>query len=68
MQEIKEDLKAIRLDVSSIKVDVAKNTVSLNTHIMRTELAEKRIEYLERIFMGLTAVAVLGGLIKLLIS
>lgn len=68
MREIKEDLKAIRLDVSSIKVDVAKNTVSLNTHIMRTELAEKRIEYLERIFMGLTAVAVLGGLIKLLIS
>ncbi len=68
MNEIKDDLKAIRIDLSGIKVDVAKNTVSLENHMYRTTLAEKRISYLERIFMGLAAVAVLGGIIKLIIA
>lgn len=65
MHEIKEDLKAIRTDLSVIKVDVAKNTVSLESHMARTVANEKRITYVERMLMGLTASAIIGGLIKI---
>lgn len=67
-EEFKEDIKAIRADVAEIKVHVAINTADLKTHIARTEASEKRIEYLERVLISLAAVAVLGGVIKLLIS
>lgn len=68
MQEIKEDLKAIRSDVSSIKLDVARNTVSLTNHMERTRLNENRIEKLEYLLIGLAIVSVLGGVVKMLIS
>jgi hypothetical protein len=75
MQEIRDDLKAIRqkLDVVDDKIStidkyVAINTQSLSTHIARTEANEHRILYLERIYMGLAAVGILGGIIKLIIA
>lgn len=37
MQEIKEDLKTIKHDLTEIKVNVARNTVSLEHHISRTD-------------------------------
>lgn len=67
MQEIKDDLKAIRSDVSSIKVDVARNTLSLEHHIARSDASEARILYLERLFIGLgtgALVALIGAAIK----
>lgn len=68
MEEFKEDLKAIRTDVSAIKTDVAKNTVSLDSHMRRTDANEARITFLERACISLLFVAVIGGVIKLLIS
>ncbi len=68
MQEIKDDLKAIRADLSDVKRDVAVNTVSLTNHMSRTEVNERRLEKLEYVLIGLAAVSVLGGVIKLLIS
>lgn len=62
--EIRGSLKDIKDDLTFLKVETAKNTVSLDTHMRRTAASEARITYLERIFMGLTAVAVLGGVIK----
>lgn len=64
MDEIKEDLRAIRSDVTNIRVDVARNTISLDTHIKRTDLLEKIV----LMIVGAIVVAVLGGVIKLLIS
>lgn len=68
MQEIKDDLKAIRADMSDVKRDVAVNTVSLTNHMERTVINERRLEKLEYVLIGIAAVGVLGGVIKLLIS
>ena len=65
--EIKEDLKAIRSDVTEIKVILAVNTESLIQHMRRTDVSERRLEKLEYVFIGLAVVGVLGGVIKLLI-
>lgn len=68
MDEIKDDLKAIRNDVSEIKTHVAVNTASLTAHMERTALNEHRVEKLEYVLIGLFAATVFGGVIKLLIS
>ena len=68
MHDITDDVKAIRNDLSDIKVDVARNTVSLEHHIARTDVAERRLEKLEMVFISLAVIGVLGGVIKLLIS
>ena len=65
--EIKEDLKVIRSDVSEIKTTLAVNTESLIQHMRRTDVSERRLEKLEYVFIGLAVVGVLGGVIKLLI-
>lgn len=68
MQEVKDDIKAIRSDVADIKVTMAVNTVSLSAHMERTAINERRVEKLEYVLIGLAVVAVLGGVVKLLIS
>jgi len=68
MQELKDDLKIIKKDLSEIKTTLAVNTESLIHHVKRTDTAERRLEKLESTFIGLAVVAVLGGIIKLLIS
>lgn len=68
MNEIKDDLKAIRKDVNELHVLTAINTASLTTHMARTEINERRLEKLEYVLIGLACVGVLGGVIKLLIS
>lgn len=60
MQEIKEDLKAIRGDVNSIKIDVARNTVSLEHHVKRTDLLQNLVIAL--------ILCVVGACLKLLVS
>lgn len=65
---MQEDIKAIRSDISEIKTLVAVNTVSLTAHMERTVINERRLEKLESVLIGLAVVAVLGGVIKLLIS
>jgi len=66
--EIKEDLRAIRHDVGEIKITLAVNTESLVHHLKRTEISERRLEKLEAVLIGIAAVGVLGGVVKLLIS
>ena len=60
MNEIKEDLKAIRADVTAIKVDVAKNTTSLDHHIRRTDMLQHIVTAL--------IICILGACIKLLVG
>lgn len=66
--DIKEDVKAIRADVNEIRVLTAVNTVSLTNHMERTVINERRLEKLEYLLIALAIVAVLGGVVKLLIS
>lgn len=68
MQEFKDDLKIIKSHLVELRVDVAKNTVSLDHHIARTDAAERRLEKLEYILIGSIVVGIAGGLIKLFIS
>lgn len=65
---MQDDIKAIRHDIGEIKTLVAVNTVSLTAHMSRTEINERRLEKLEYCLIGLSVVAVLGGVVKLLIS
>jgi hypothetical protein len=68
MREITDDLKAMRADISDIKTNIAVNTASLTNHMARTEINERRLEKLEYVLIGVLATAVLGGVVKLLIS
>lgn len=65
---MQEDIKAIRGDLNEIKVDIAGMKVDIHHHIKRSDAADQRLLYLERAFITLAIVAVLGGVIKLLIS
>jgi hypothetical protein len=66
--EIKEDLKQIKSDVSEIKVTLAVNTKSLETHMVRTEISERRLEKLESWTLGLLTAILIGVIGKLFIS
>lgn len=66
--EIREDLKIIKADVSEIKVTLAVNTKSLETHMLRTEMSERRIEKLEYVLIGLLATAIGAAVIKAFIG
>lgn len=68
MNNHNEQLQRIEDKLTSVQLDVARNTISLDVHMKRTEASEVRITYLERVFMGITAAAVLGGLVKLLVG
>lgn len=65
---MQEDLKAIRNDLNTIKVDIAGMKVDVHHHIKRSDATDQRLLYLERAFITLAVVAVLGGVVKLLIS
>ncbi len=43
-----EKLDAMHQDIASIKVDVAKNTVSLDEHIKRTNLLEEELKAVKK--------------------
>ena len=75
MDGIKEDLRAIRVDVSEIKTTMAVNTESLKNHMERTAQNERRIEKLEDwalrllgALVGGCLLAILGWVGKLLLS
>lgn len=68
MQEIKDDLKILRADVSEIKVTMAVNTKSLEHHVARTDAAERRLEKVEFILITGFVLTVLAGVAKLFIS
>jgi hypothetical protein len=60
-----EDLKEIRSDIREMKDVLIRNTVSLEAHIRRTDLAEDRIEKLEKYHLGflVSAIALLAGIL-----
>jgi hypothetical protein len=71
VDEIKQDLKAIRSDLCDLKRDVAVNTVSLSDHMKRSDTSERRLEKVETWTLGLLSailLAILGVMIKLLIE
>lgn len=47
IHEIRDDIKDIKKDVEAIKLLDVKQNASLEAHMQRTELNEKRIEKLE---------------------
>ena len=61
-----DDLQEIKQDVKEIKEVVIKNTVSLDMHMKRTELNERRIESMERWTLGLLTTALIAALGRLL--
>lgn len=65
---MQEQLQRIEDKISSVQVDVARNTVSLELHVKRTDVAERRLERLEQLLAGLAVAGVLGGVLKLLIG
>lgn len=66
--EIKNDLKDIKSDLVFIRVEVAKNSISLDNHMKRTEINERRLEKLEYALIGLLVTVVGACLVKWLIA
>lgn len=63
-----DDIQSIRESQHRTEINIAEIKKDLGAHMARTEANEERIIYLERIFIGLASVAVLGGIVKVLIS
>lgn len=65
IQEIKVDLKETRKEISNINIVLAKQAVDLNHHIKRTDIAERRIELLQKaMWISIGAVLVVEILVK----
>lgn len=60
IKDIKLDVKEIKADIGIIKETMAANTASLNLHMSRTALNEKRIQTLEYWLLGFLAALVLA--------
>jgi hypothetical protein len=68
MQDLKQDLKEIKNELVFIRVETSKNSVSLENHMKRTEINERRLEKLEYTLLGLLITVVGAALVKWLIS
>lgn len=68
MQEIKNDLKEIKNELVFIRVETAKNSISLTQHMERTAINERRLEKLEYTLLGLLVTVVGAAIVKWLIS
>lgn len=68
MDQLNQDIRTIKEDISEIKTTLAVNTKSLEHHIARTDASERRIEKVEFILITGFIVTVLGGVAKLLID
>lgn len=49
-----------------VKITLARNTESLEHHMIRTQMNEQRVEKLEYVLIGIAALGVLGGIVRLL--
>lgn len=71
MQEIKDDLKAIRGDVNTIKTDIAVIKVDVAHHIRRSDAADVRIIRIENWLLGLgsaVVVAICAAVVRLFVA
>lgn len=54
--EIKKEITAVHKEIARTNLELAKQSVDLSHHIRRTDLAEKRIEMLQKaLFIALGA-------------
>lgn len=60
LKDIKDDVKEIKRDIKEVSVTLARNTTSLELHMLRTEANEARIEKLENWTLGLLTTSILG--------
>lgn len=67
-KQVMDGLNAVRESQQRTEVHIAEIKKDIEHHIARTDANETRIVYLERVFIGLASVAVLGGIVKILIS
>ena len=72
LRESRIDIKEIKDDISTMKVDVALNTDDLKTHMRRTELNERRLALIEerheKRMASLEDKLTLGHLLKLIVT
>jgi hypothetical protein len=68
MHELKQDVKDIKADILEIKITTAANTASLEAHMSRTELNERRVEKLEKWHLGLLATILAAMVVKALLG
>lgn len=47
IRDIKDDIKSIAQDMNEMRVWLARNTESLETHIKRTDLLEQKVDMLD---------------------
>lgn len=66
MDDLKQDIKDLHSKVDRITEMSVKNTASLEQHMMRTELNEKRIEKMEYYILGLLGSGILAILSHML--
>lgn len=62
IESLAQDVKEIRKNVNEISIHTARNTVSLETHMARTEASEKRLDRVENSIIGLLGALLLAGL------
>lgn len=68
MDELKQDVKAIRSDVGEMKIDVAAMKVDVAHHVKRSDAADRRLEKLEYTLIGLLITVIGAAVVKWLIS
>jgi hypothetical protein len=71
VSELKADVKEIKADMKVMNETLLRNTYSLEVHMARTDLAEKRLDRYEshsKWVSGLVASGILAVLIKLLLG
>ncbi len=62
-----DDMTEIKLELRKISDTLVRNTASLEIHVARTELAEKRLDHIEvfnRWFLGLFITSLVAAIIK----
>lgn len=68
MDDIRERLTDISKDIKELRVESTKNSVTLETHMLRTDLNEQRILFMERWLLGILASVLVAALIRLYLT
>lgn len=61
LKELRDDVKEIRKDMVHVKETLVRNTVSLEHHVARTDLAEARIGKLEKYLLMIVVMMAAAG-------
>jgi hypothetical protein len=71
VMDMTDDVKEIKQELRIISDTLIRNTASLEIHVARTDLAEKRLDHIENFnkwWLGLMASAVVAVALRLLLK